>query len=81
MCKKSSSRCLRVEFLGDVKKSDFLGCKRRRNDHQVLPIVYKIAQYKIYALSQELTFRVEMRSYCAILTLSQQGMLTSHVIK
>ena len=23
MCKKSSSRCLRVEFLGDVKKSDF----------------------------------------------------------
>ena len=23
MCKKSSSRSLRVEFLGDVKKSDF----------------------------------------------------------
>ena len=30
MCKKSSSRCLRVEFLGDVKKSDFLGCRTEK---------------------------------------------------
>ena len=29
----------------------FKAAGRRRNDHQVLPIVYKIAQYKIYALS------------------------------
>ena len=49
---KKSSRSLRVEFLGDMKKSDFFRVQDGEEmTNQVLPIVFKIAKYKIYALS------------------------------